>query len=141
MWPLPSRPARALLAGVPKRRTWTWYEKASAERGRRGWSVAELARRAHVDATALRRWLKGTHAPREGTVAKIAAAFGWPTAYLADPDLPYEPTLDKEAAVKIVAGLSPDALKVVNALADPQAVAYLARCVEQYHDLRRTLAR
>ncbi len=126
---------------MAKRRTWTWWEKAAAERGRRGWSVAELARRAHVDATALRRWLRGEHAPREGTVAKIAAAFGWPTAYLADPDLPYEPTLDKEAAAKVVSGLSPDALKVVNALADPKAVAFLARCVDQFYELRRNLGR
>ena len=103
--------------------------------------MAELARRAHVDATALRRWLKGKHAPREGTVAKIAGAFGWPVAYLSDPDLPYEPTVSPEAAAKIVAGLSADALKVVNALGDPQAVAFLSRCVDQYHDLRRNLTR
>jgi transcriptional regulator with XRE-family HTH domain len=124
-----------------KRKPWTWWEKAAAERGRRGWSVAELARRAGLDATALRRWLHGKHAPREGTVAKVAAAFGWPVAYLADPAMPYEPTLDREEAARIVAGLSADALKVVNALGDPQAVAFLARCVDQYHDLRRTLGR
>ncbi len=127
--------------GVAARKTWSWWEKASAERGRRGWSVSELARRAGLPAPSLRRWLKGKHAPREGVVAKVAAALGWPSAYLSDPTMPYEPTLDRETAAKVVAGLSPEALKVVNALSDPRAVAYLARCVEQFYELRKTLGR
>ncbi len=124
-----------------QRHIWTWCEKASAERGRRGWSVAELARRAKLQPSTLRRWLRGKHAPREGVVARVARAFGWPANYLTDPDAPYEPTMDRETAAKIVAGLTPNALRVVFALSDPRAVAYLVRAVDQYEELRKNLER
>jgi hypothetical protein len=123
-------------------KSWPWYEKVRAEIGRRGWSVSELWRRMlaagfevrgqEEDASLLRRWLKGKHRPREGVIASSAAALGWTTDYLNDPEQAYPPRFDKQWAEGVLKRLNPDALKVVGLLSDPRAAAYLANAADQY---------
>lgn len=132
---------------TPPKRTLHWYERAQAERARRGWSVAELWRRVLAagyrgddDPSLFRRWLKGEHAPREGIVAALARVFGWPVEAF-DEAVAWPPRVDRKTAERIVSGLGDDALKVVSLLSDPVAVAYLARAADQYLELKRTLAR
>lgn len=61
----------------------TWADRANAEVKRRGWSLAELARRAGVNEDALYKHLQGKVAqPRGETVAKYARALGLHEAWL-----------------------------------------------------------
>ena len=50
------------------------------ERQRRGWSKAELARRAGLHPSQIGQFEAGRLLPYEGQLAKIARAFGWPLA-------------------------------------------------------------
>lgn len=54
----------------------TWQKRAHDLRKVRGWSIAELARRADVDKGALYKQLRSVEQPRGDTFKRIAAALG-----------------------------------------------------------------
>lgn len=126
---------------------WTWHEKASAERGRRGWSVSEVARRMEgdgrgtVDPQQLRKYLKGVHAPRHETVARIGRVFGWPPGYIEDEAMPYPPTTHDAYLELTVRNLDANGRKVLAALSDAACAEYLARAVDQFQSLRERMWR
>lgn len=119
----------------------TWQEKAQAERGRRGWSYAELARRCHEDPENMRRWLLGMVQPREGVVGRIAAVYGWPLEYMYRDNLPYPPPDTIQWARMVLAEVrdNEDAVRIASRLKDPAVVAWLVRALEQYDHLRATV--
>lgn len=120
---------------------WRWYRKAQAERGVRGWSYAELARRVGESERSIRKWLCAEREPREGIVAKIAAAIGWPLDLLTDPKVPYLLEVQRQTNLAwlkaTLKDLDENGKKVVAALSDPQAAAFLAAQLDQYRAIRR----
>lgn len=121
-------------------RTLSWWQKAQAERGVRGWGYSDMARRIGEDAENLRRWLRGEVNPREGVLVKIADLFGWPVDYLHRPNLPWPPPRGREEwAVAVLQGLDANGQRVVAALSDRGASLYLAKALDQYDALLRQL--
>jgi len=123
--------------------SWPWYRKAQAERGARGWSYAELARRIGEDEENTRRWLLGKATPRDGIVAKIAEAIGWPYALLTDTTVGYVFDVERKHNTSWLKAtlreLDDNGRKVVAALSDPSAAEYLATMLEQYKALRQKM--
>lgn len=54
----------------------TWQTRARSLLKQRGWSVAELARRAHIEIQALYKQLRSVKQPRGDVLKRIAAALG-----------------------------------------------------------------
>lgn len=125
--------------------SWAWWRKASAERGRRGWSVAALARRVgedgrgEVDPVQLRRWLKGKHEPRWEIIERIGRAFGWPPGYVQDPEMGYPPPADRAWLDLTIRNLDDNGKRVLSALSDPACAEHLAHALEQYRALERRM--
>lgn len=120
---------------------WVWWRKASAERGRRGWSVAELGRRMDedgheaVDPIQLRRWLQGKHEPRHEIIRRVERAFGWPPGYIEDPQMGYPPPHDRAWLDLTIRNLDDNGRRVLAALNDPACAEYLAKALDQYRAL------
>lgn len=122
---------------APKRTP--WHEKVVLELARRGWSGAELGRRiGKNNASLVSRWLRGETAPTEGWVRKIAAALDLDYGYLTDDARPFVP--GTEGARAKIEGLGPrlsdEAARVLTYLGDREIAAWLARCLDQFLELR-----
>lgn len=139
--PLVSRRLAGFARHVARaERTLTWWQKAQAERGVRGWGYTEIARRIGENPENVRRWMRGDVNPREGVLVKIADLFGWPVDYLHRPNLPWPPPKGREEwAVSVVQGLDANGLKVVGALADRACAQYLAKALDQYDALLKQI--
>lgn len=120
-------------------RPWAWHEKAQAERGRRGWSYAELGRRIGEDGSLVARWLKGRVTPREGVVAAIARVYGWPVQYLTDPATPYPPPADAEWARMVLEGLDAEGRALAGRLLDRELRSWLFAQMKEYDRITANL--
>lgn len=124
---------------------WPWWRKAQAERGVRGWTYAEVARRIGENRENVRRWLQGEVAPREGVVAKLAEVLGWPLDLLTDPRVGYLLEMDRRTNAAwlraTLRDLDENGKKVVASLADPVVAEWLASALEGYRALQQRLRR
>ncbi len=118
---------------------WPWHAKIQAERGRRGWTYAHVARRVKEESSLTRRWLRGETRPRGDVIPKFAKLMGWPIAYLMDENKPYPPEMDDDWREAVLDGLDEHRTRLMNAMADDQAVAYLVKALDQFEDLRESL--
>lgn len=130
-----------LIRGMATDRKWPWHEKVQAERGRRGWSYARVASEVSEDSSQVRRWLTGEVTPRSGIVPKFAKALGWPVAYLEDPGKPYPPVMDDAWRESVLDGVDEPRRRIIDALADDDAVSYLVKALDQFEELRDRLRR
>ena len=122
-------------------RQWPWHAKVQAERERRGWSYSHLARLVGEEVSQVSRWLRREVRPRSEVVPKFAKALGWPLAYLLDDAQAYPPSLDGDWRMAILEGLDEPRRKLIAALADDGAVAYLTQALAMYEELRDKLQR
>lgn len=120
---------------------WPWYEKARAEVGRRGWSYAELARRAGVTESSVHQWLKGKNSPRIEAAVALSKALGIPMSYLFDDDIPYPPEPTEKLVEKAFENLTPDQWRLIQALPSPEAVSWLLSALDHYERFRHPRAR
>lgn len=122
---------------------WTWQRKVLAELAARGQTRMDLVRHLDAPQRTVYGWLDGTFSPRDKdhVLEQIAKWFGWPTAYLRDESIPYPPSVTEDDAERAFRALTPDAWEIVNALADPDAVAFLAGQLRQYRAMRKRLER
>lgn len=121
-------------------RNLTWWQKAQAERGVRGWGYTEIARRIEENPENVRRWMRGEVSPREGVLVKIADLFGWPVDYLHRPAMPWPPPKNREEwSVSVLQSLDANGMAVVAELSDHALAAHLVRAIQQFHELRRQI--
>lgn len=115
----------------------TWWQKAQAERGTRGWSYAEVARLLGEDSENVRRWFRGQNNPRDGFVRRVSVLFGWPVDYAYDENMAWPPPKDKaEWAVSVLKDLDDNGREIVANLSDRACAHYLRQALEQYRILR-----
>lgn len=96
---------------------------------------AELARRIDEPENTVAAWMKGKHRAPMAAVLKIARALGLPLAWLVDEDVPYSTAdVDLEQAQDFLATLTPEALEIIDALGDRQAVQLMLGVLRAYLD-------
>lgn len=115
-----------------------WRQTARRLMNERGLSVPKLADAIGEPERTVRGWFKGSHGPRGEwrIVERVAAALRVPGWWLHEPvgTRPPEPGVPADAIKMFPVHLR----RVVLALYDPDALAYLLRMLDEYDRLRRT---
>lgn len=117
-------------------RSWPWWRKVRAALEAAGVSMETFAAEIGRPPTSVRRWLRGelSGGPADATLlSEIADHFGWSVDYLIDEGRRYgEPPPARSTLEGLADLLPPDVRRIVRALEDPEAVAYLLGALDVY---------
>ena len=75
-----------------------------------------------------------------GIIPKMAAALGWPVAYLIDEEKPYPPSLAEDRVEAILNGLDPGRIRLLEAMQDDDIARHLLGALDQYEAIARKIS-
>lgn len=127
-----------MVPRAPPAETWPWWRKTRLALEDRGVSKEQYARAIKRNPVNVRNWLSGKNTPKDPSLMKDTADYlGWTVSYLLDEKQPYGAAGHVTGFRKMAEDLPPRVARFIEALEDPDVLAYCLSAYEHFESARQ----